>query len=146
MFVVGDVDLGFVLSFQNPQVVRLLGVCTKERPIMLIMELMDRGSLKELLRHSKPTAEGVLEFLPEEMSRMGLDIANGMDFLSSKGFIHRDLAARFVICSQYEQTRFLLCLTSNCLVDSDYVVKISDFGMSRDLNTHGFHQSALFTY
>lgn len=61
---------------------------------MIILEYMARGSLKDVLRHSKPTADGVLEILPAEMARMCLDVASGMAFLSSKGFVHRDVAAR----------------------------------------------------
>lgn len=42
------------------------------------------------------------------------DAAAGMRYLESKNCIHRDLAAR------------------NCLVGDDNIVKISDFGMSRE--------------
>ena len=45
---------------------------------------------------------------------MCLDAAAGMQYLESKNCIHRDLAAR------------------NCLVGEKNVVKISDFGMSRE--------------
>ena len=45
---------------------------------------------------------------------MCLDAAAGMQYLESKNCIHRDLAAR------------------NCLVGDKNIVKISDFGMSRE--------------
>ena len=48
------------------------------------------------------------------VSGMCLDAAAGMQYLESKNCIHRDLAAR------------------NCLVGEGNVVKISDFGMSRE--------------
>ena len=79
------------------QVVRLLGICTRERPLIIIMEYLERGSLKDVLRNSKPTSDGVLEILPAEMGRMCYDVASGMSFLSAKGFVHRDVAARFVL-------------------------------------------------
>jgi len=41
-------------------------------------------------------------------------VADGMDFLSSKCVLHRDLACR------------------NILVDEDKVLKIADFGLSRE--------------
>ena len=47
-------------------------------------------------------------------SGMCLDAAAGMQYLESKNCIHRDLAAR------------------NCLVGDKNIVKISDFGMSRE--------------
>ena len=49
-------------------------------------------------------------------------IANGMVYLASRHFVHRDLATR------------------NCLVGSDLVVKISDFGMSRDIYTCDYYK------
>ena len=45
---------------------------------------------------------------------MCLDASAGMQYLEMKNCIHRDLAAR------------------NCLVGDSNVVKISDFGMSRE--------------
>ena len=76
------------------QVVRLLGVCTRIRPLMMIIEYMEQGSLKDYLRNSKPSDDGALEIMPWEMTRMAADVASGMIFLGDLGFIHRDLAAR----------------------------------------------------
>ena len=76
------------------QVVRLLGVCTREQPLTIIMEYLALGSLKDYLVSSKPTAEGLLEILPHEMAAMCRDVASGMAFLSGQGFVHRDVAAR----------------------------------------------------
>ena len=73
--------------------VRLLGVCTRELPPMMVMDYMALGSLKDVLRDSRPV-DGVAEFEPYELARMCLDVATGMEFLSSQSFIHRDLAAR----------------------------------------------------
>ena len=48
---------------------------------------------------------------------IALQISKGMLYLSSKNFIHRDLATR------------------NCLVNKDMVVKIADFGLAISLAT-----------
>ena len=49
------------------------------------------------------------------MVYMGQQIASGMEYLSERNYIHRDLSAR------------------NCLVGSNYSVKVADFGMSQNL-------------
>jgi len=48
-----------------------------------------------------------------------------MDYLTSQHFVHRDLATR------------------NCLVGEGLVVKISDFGMSRDIYTCDYYRVIL---
>ena len=48
-----------------------------------------------------------------------------MQYLVQMKFIHRDLAAR------------------NCLVGNDLVVKIGDFGMSRDIQTSDYYKVLL---
>ncbi len=75
---------------------RLLGVCTREQPLTILIEFMANGSLSDYLSASKPTAEGVVELLPHELSGMCRDVASGLAFLTSHGFIHRDVAARCV--------------------------------------------------
>lgn len=54
------------------------------------------------------------EILPKTLLQYAIDAAKGMNYLESKGCIHRDLAAR------------------NCLLNKMNVLKISDFGMSRE--------------
>merc|ERR1711988_1718066 len=63
-----------------------------------------------------PQEEGPA-LLDSQRAQMALDICYGMDYLGTHKFIHRDLASR------------------NCLVGNDLNVKISDFGLTRDLRS-----------
>ena len=96
-------------------VVRLLGVCTREEPLLIITEILDRGDLKEFLRSRRPLPGGPARLSLSELVLMMEDVANGMAFLAAAEFVHRDLACR------------------NCLVAQDMTVKISDFGLARFL-------------
>lgn len=42
------------------KIVRLLGVCTDQEPFLMIMELMERGDLKTVLRDARPKARAVM--------------------------------------------------------------------------------------
>uniref|UniRef100_A0A8C6NHK2 non-specific protein-tyrosine kinase n=1 Tax=Nothobranchius furzeri TaxID=105023 RepID=A0A8C6NHK2_NOTFU len=95
-------------QYDHPNIVKLIGVCTQKQPIYIIMELVAGGDFLSFLR-----LEGH-SLTPKTLVKMTVNVAAGMEYLESKKCIHRDLAAR------------------NCLVAEDNLVKISDFGMSRE--------------
>uniref|UniRef100_A0A5F9D844 Tyrosine-protein kinase n=1 Tax=Oryctolagus cuniculus TaxID=9986 RepID=A0A5F9D844_RABIT len=95
-------------QYSHPNIVRLIGVCTQKQPIYIVMELVQGGDFLTFLR----TEGGRLRV--KTLLQMVGDAAAGMEYLESKCCIHRDLAAR------------------NCLVTEKHVLKISDFGMSRE--------------
>ncbi|KAM9861075.1 tyrosine-protein kinase Fes/Fps [Aulostomus maculatus] len=94
-------------QYDHPNIVRLIGVCTQKQPIYIIMELVEGGDFLSFLRHEGPS------LTPKMLVKMTENVAAGMEYLETRKCIHRDLAAR------------------NCLVAEKNVVKISDFGMSR---------------
>ncbi|XP_036409671.1 ephrin type-A receptor 4-like isoform X2 [Megalops cyprinoides] len=96
-------------QFDHPNVIRLEGVVTKCKPVMIITEYMENGSLDAFLRKN----DG--RFTVIQLVGMLRGIASGMKYLSDMSYVHRDLAAR------------------NILVNSNLVCKVSDFGMSRVL-------------
>ncbi|KAM7424034.1 hypothetical protein PAMA_000412 [Pampus argenteus] len=94
-------------QYDHPNIVKLIGVCTQKQPIYIIMELIQGGDFLSFLRHEGQSLK------PKMLVKMTENIAAGMEYLEKKKCIHRDLAAR------------------NCLVAEQNIVKISDFGMSR---------------
>ena len=109
-------EIKFMSRLSDPNVVRLLGVCYEE-PAFIIMEYMEKGDLSQFLQKYTAIAPipGSGEILTSMVVKMALQIASGMKYLATKNFVHRDLACR------------------NCLVDEKFVVKLADFGMSRNL-------------
>uniref|UniRef100_A0A452S2Z4 Tyrosine-protein kinase n=1 Tax=Ursus americanus TaxID=9643 RepID=A0A452S2Z4_URSAM len=95
-------------QYSHPNIVRLIGVCTQKQPVYIVMELVQGGDFLTFLR-----TEGSRLRMKTLLQMVG-DAAAGMEYLESKCCIHRDLAAR------------------NCLVTEKNVLKISDFGMSRE--------------
>ncbi|XP_072258858.1 tyrosine-protein kinase Fes/Fps isoform X2 [Pyxicephalus adspersus] len=95
-------------QYSHPNIVKLIGVCTQKHPIYIVMELIQGGDFLTFLRN-----EGI-RLKTKELIKMSENAAAGMEYLESKHCIHRDLAAR------------------NCLVTEKNVLKISDFGMSRE--------------
>ena len=63
------------------------------------------------------------KFSPQDLTSFAYQIAAGMTYLSSIGIVHRDLACR------------------NILVDEGKVLKITDFGMSRETEEVYIQQS-----
>jgi serine/threonine protein kinase len=98
--------------------VSLVGVVTAGPPILLVISLCEHGSLRKQL-HKRAQNSGVLVGHNGMVSKNNIEIAkevaSGMAALASKGFVHRDLAARHV------------------LVDSALVCKVADFGSSRKM-------------
>ncbi|XP_035869793.1 fibroblast growth factor receptor 4 isoform X2 [Phyllostomus discolor] len=110
---------------RHKNIINLLGVCTQEGPLYVIVECAAKGNLREFLRARRPpgpdlspdgprSSEGPLSF-PALVS-CAYQVARGMQYLESRKCIHRDLAAR------------------NVLVTEDNVMKIADFGLARGVH------------
>ncbi|XP_022360480.1 tyrosine-protein kinase Fer [Enhydra lutris kenyoni] len=106
-------------QYDHPNIVKLIGVCTQRQPIYIIMELVPGGDFLSFLRKKKD------EIKLKQLVKFSLDAASGMSYLESKNCIHRDLAAR------------------NCLVGENNILKISDFGMSRQEDGGVYSSSGL---
>ncbi|XP_044296005.1 LOW QUALITY PROTEIN: tyrosine-protein kinase ABL1 [Varanus komodoensis] len=110
-------------EIKHPNLVQLLGVCTREPPFYIITEFMTYGNLLDYLRDCNRQEVNAVVLL-----YMATQISSAMEYLEKKNFIHRDLAAR------------------NCLVGENHLVKVADFGLSRLMtgDTYTAHAGAKF--
>ncbi|XP_078578404.1 hepatocyte growth factor receptor-like [Branchiostoma floridae x Branchiostoma japonicum] len=105
-------------QFNHRNVLGLVGICLHHgEPPMIIIPYMKNGDLLNFVRDSGKdvTTRDLIDF--------GQQIAEGMSYLGGMKYVHRDLAAR------------------NCMIDEYRIVKIGDFGLSRDIYEHDYYTS-----
>ncbi|KAG2649563.1 hypothetical protein PVAP13_1NG116300 [Panicum virgatum] len=111
-------EVRIMSRLRHPNVVLFLGYVTQPPNLSILTEYLPRGSLYRLLHRPNSQVDEV------QRLKMALDVAKGMNYLHSSHptIVHRDLKS------------------PNLLVDKNWVVKVSDFGMSR-LKHHTFLSS-----
>ncbi|TSL28214.1 BDNF/NT-3 growth factors receptor [Bagarius yarrelli] len=117
-------------NLQHEHIVKFYGVCVESDPLIMVFEYMKHGDLNKFLRAHGPDAilmaDGqhsmLVELTQSQMLHIAQQIAAGMVYLASQHFVHRDLATR------------------NCLVGENLLVKIGDFGMSRDVYSTDYYR------
>ncbi|XP_053306575.1 proto-oncogene tyrosine-protein kinase receptor Ret [Spea bombifrons] len=123
-------EFNLLKQVNHPHVIKLYGACTQDGPLHLIVEYAKYGSLRSFLRESRKVGpssgdsnrnSSYLDNPDERALTMGdlisfaWQISRGMQYLAEMKLVHRDLAAR------------------NVLVAEGRKMKISDFGLSRDV-------------
>ncbi|CAO2202984.1 unnamed protein product [Urochloa humidicola] len=103
-------------KISHKNVVRLLGCCTEENALMIVMEFICNGNLENLLHSSKPNGHSSL---PLEKR---LDIA----IMTAEVLAHMHSARSPILHGDVK--------TGNILLDENLVPKISDFGIARLLS------------
>ncbi|XP_057655482.1 tyrosine-protein kinase receptor isoform X1 [Diorhabda carinulata] len=112
-------------KFNHPNIVHFIGVCFDKHPRFIVLELLAGGDLKNFLRESRPKPERTSPLSMKDLVLISVDVAKGCKYLEDNRFIHRDIAAR------------------NCLLTTKgpgRVVKIADFGMSRDVYRSDYYR------
>ncbi|XP_020615847.1 muscle, skeletal receptor tyrosine-protein kinase-like [Orbicella faveolata] len=110
-------------KFSHPYVQSLFGVCVDGLPLCLVFEFSEHDECLQQfliesgrghcsihrradLHNSKPKLSNI------DQISMAKQIANGMEYLADKGYVHRELC------------------TKNCIIGKGMVVKISNLGFS----------------
>ncbi|KAJ8953791.1 hypothetical protein NQ317_010766 [Molorchus minor] len=121
-------DVRILAALEDPNIARVLGICSQDEPLCVVMEYLDHGDLCQFLKtHVAADTTANLPYGIKSLSfncllYMGAQIASGMRYLESLNFVHRDLATR------------------NCLIGKGYQIKICDFGTYNELYVNDYYK------
>ncbi|KAL0134594.1 hypothetical protein PUN28_001414 [Cardiocondyla obscurior] len=118
---------------KHVNIINLIGACTQNGPLYVVVEFAPNGNLRDFLRDHRPHSSGYEPTIEQDSKErktltqkdlvsFAYQVARGMEYLASRRCIHRDLAAR------------------NVLVSDEYVLKIADFGLARDIHCHDYYR------
>ena len=107
-------EINVISNLRHPNIVLYIGASLNNNKYYMITEHISNGNLFEFLHNSKKKPFGKLS--DNLMLQIAYEIAIAMSYLHSRNITHCDLKS------------------SNILLDQNYHVKISDFGLSRMVN------------
>src|SRR5205085_8020261 len=106
-------------SVNHPHVVQVFSFGHDHDQYYLVMELVDRGTLDDLIEEREKLPE-------EEVLRAGIEVARGLRAALQKGLIHRDVKP------------------ANILFATDGTAKITDFGLAGLVEPRGQSSGAIW--
>lgn len=125
---VGEMEVMKMIG-THKNIINLLGCCSQDGPLYVIVEYATHGNLRDFLRKHRPNSyidnqqeKEKQSLTQKDLVSFAYQIARGMEYLASRKCIHRDLAAR------------------NVLVSDDFVMKIADFGLARDIHRQDYYR------
>jgi len=98
-------------KLKHPNIINMLGIIKDENGSGMVVEYYAHGDLQSYLKNQADTLDNKI------LTTMCENIASGLQYMHSQSVVHCDLAAR------------------NILVGADNQVKITDFGMSREIKS-----------
>ncbi|XP_077991568.1 tyrosine-protein kinase SRK3-like [Glandiceps talaboti] len=106
-------DVSVLKALDHDHVITFHGIC--DDPPYVVTEFMENRSLSEFLKSNETTSlsDGIA---------MACQVASGMAYIGSKGYVHRDVAARSI------------------LVGKNNICKVGNFKMAGKLNKDGVYE------
>ncbi|KND02884.1 STE/STE11/CDC15 protein kinase [Spizellomyces punctatus DAOM BR117] len=112
-------EVELLKSLTHPNIVKYLGFVLQEGYLNIILEFMECGSLQSVMKKYNL-------LIPEKLAAVYVEnILEGLQYLHEKGVVHCDLKC------------------ANILTTKDSTVKLSDFGVSKQLNGVGEDEQAV---
>ncbi|CAN7016262.1 unnamed protein product [Brassica oleracea var. botrytis] len=114
-------EIDILRNLKHPNLVILYGCTTRHsRELLLVYEYISNGTLADHLHGDQAQSRPIC--WPVRLN-IAIETANALSYLHASGIIHRDVK------------------TTNILLDSNYQVKVADFGLSRLFSTDQTHIS-----
>jgi len=107
-------EASILIPIKHPNCLRCYGIFENSGKYYIVTEYAARGSLLDLLRKNRNS------YNQQQLLKMASDASKGMHYLESMKIVHRDLSAR------------------NLLVDENGIVKVADFGLSRNTDDNQY--------
>ncbi|KAJ4966102.1 hypothetical protein NE237_017951 [Protea cynaroides] len=111
-----DCELNFLSNVRHPNIIRLINAIEAEGCIFLVLEFCAGGDLASFIRQNGRVQESIVK-------RFTRQLGAGLQVVRAHHIIHRDLKPENILLST---------------PDSDAVLKIADFGLSRIVHPGDF--------
>eukprot|EP00040_Diaphanoeca_grandis_P026364 m.147498 g.147498 ORF g.147498 m.147498 type:complete len:339 (+) comp30540_c3_seq2:1023-2039(+) len=109
---------GIILAqFQHANVVKFINLVSEDGALKIVMEFCEHGTLSQWISKSYKTSKS--DELVGQAIQFCKDVAEGLQYICAKHFVHRDVASR------------------NVLIGRDaglLVAKVSDFGLAQKMS------------
>ncbi|XP_069680319.1 leucine-rich repeat serine/threonine-protein kinase 1 isoform X2 [Periplaneta americana] len=113
-------ELNILLSLRHPNIVPLVGVCT--RPLALVLDLAPQGALDTTLRHYRRSGSRIGPYC---LQAIILLVAKAIEYLHQQHIIYRDLKSENVLVWDMPPPCYD---ASDC---NPVHIKLADYGISR---------------